>query len=73
MDELILIISIELTYFFNNNPFTRDTCAGIARRLGRDVNLVGIALERFVEKKLLGKIGKEPNYIYVYMPPYSAM
>lgn len=73
MDELAMIISIELTSFFSNNPFARDTCAGIARRLGRDVTLVREALEGFVEKKILAKTGEGPNIIYKYLPPYSTL
>lgn len=72
MDEAIMKITIELTSFFSSNPFTLDTCAGIARRMGRDVNLVREALEVFVAKKVLEKTGQGPDTIYKYLPPYNA-
>lgn len=72
MDEAIIKTTIELTSFFSNNPFTLDTCAGIARRLGRDVTLVREALEVFVAKEVIEKIGPGPEPVYKYLPPYFA-
>ncbi len=51
------LVGLDIALFFQANPQTFDTAAGIARRTHRNVEEVRAALDRLVDAGLLGVFG----------------
>jgi len=58
------IIRIELLTFFQSNPHTRDTAAGLARRLHRPPEDVEAAAAMLAKIGILDKNGSGPYTVY---------
>ncbi len=58
------IIRIELLTFFQANPHTRDTAAGLARRLHRPLEDVAAAAAMLAKIGILEKNGSGPYTVY---------
>ncbi|WP_276353278.1 hypothetical protein [Cohnella caldifontis] len=64
-----LLLRIECTAFFRQNPYTFETEEGIALRLGRVGADVRPALEHLVDSGILNRIGEGSSAIYRYLQP----
>jgi hypothetical protein len=65
-----LLLRLECSLFFQQNPYTLETEDGVALRLGRITNELRPALEYLVRHGILDKIGEGETAIYRYLRPF---
>ncbi|MFC4768034.1 hypothetical protein [Effusibacillus consociatus] len=65
----MLPLQMECTLFFQENPYTLETLAGLALRLGRKPEDIRPALQHLVSLSILEEIGEGERAIYRYNHP----
>jgi hypothetical protein len=66
-----MVLQVECTYFFEENPFALETGESLAMRLGRSVDDLIPVLERLVELSVLSRIGSGAQSVYRYNRPVT--
>ncbi|KIL40985.1 hypothetical protein SD70_10210 [Gordoniibacillus kamchatkensis] len=69
MGDSDLLLRLECSLFFQQNPYTLETEEGVALRLGRISKELRPALEYLVGHGILDKIGEGESAIYRYLQP----
>ena len=69
MENHEIILGIECTLFFEENPFTFDNLEGLAYRLGRKQEQLQPILNRLVSQSIIARIGEGQMAIYQYVQP----
>lgn len=64
-----LMLQTECTLFFEENPYTFETVAGLATRLGRKEEHIQPVLDLLVRLSILSQLGTEGRAIYHYNQP----
>jgi len=64
-----LMLQIECTYFFEENPFALETKESLATRLGRSANELEPILSNLVALSVLTKFGEGEDTVYRYNQP----
>ncbi|MEB1807279.1 MAG: hypothetical protein LPK26_08245 [Bacillaceae bacterium] len=62
-------LQVEITIFFQENPYTFETINGLALRLGRKSEDLHFILQQLVDNRILEVIGTGENTIYRYIQP----
>ncbi|OLO26147.1 hypothetical protein BTR23_24130 [Alkalihalophilus pseudofirmus] len=62
-------LQVELTMFFQENPYTFETVNGLAIRLGRNIEDLHSVLNQLVDNMILEVIGTGDTAIYRYIQP----
>lgn len=71
MDKQAMVLQVECTHFFAENPYALETAESLAMRLGRmEEDLVPI-LERLVEQSVLTRAGGGDPPVYRYVRPIT--
>lgn len=65
-----LMLQMECTLFFENNPYSYQTIEGLSLRLGRNVDQLDGVLNRLVQMSILSRIGDGIKAIYYFNTPY---
>jgi hypothetical protein len=65
----LLPLQMECTLFFQQNSYTFETIDGLALRLGRKPEHIGLVLDHLVCLSILEKIGEGNGCIYRYIIP----
>ena len=71
MERSPMMLQVECTYFFEENPFALETGESLATRLGRSVDDLIPVLERLVELSVLTRIGSGEQSVYRYNRPVT--
>lgn len=66
-----IMLQVECTYFFEENPFALETGESLAMRLGRSADDLVPVLERLVELSVLTRIGDGDQPVYRYNKPLT--
>jgi hypothetical protein len=66
-----MMLQVECTYFFEENPFALETLESLATRLGRSVDDLIPVLDRLVELTVLTRIGSGDQSVYRYNRPVT--
>jgi hypothetical protein len=69
MEKNDLLLRVECSLFFQQNPYTFETEEGMALRLGRMSKDLRPALAYLVGHGILDKIGEGDSAIYRYLQP----
>lgn len=69
MERNRLMLQIECTYFFEENPFALETKESLATRLGRSANELEPILSNLVALSVLTKFGEGEDTVYRYNQP----
>ena len=71
MDSNTMLLHVECTYFFEENPYALETKYSLAERLGRSADDLEPVLDRLVTLTVLTKTGEGDFTIYRYQQPYT--
>lgn len=71
MERSLMMLQVECTYFFEENPFALETLESLATRLGRSVDDLIPVLDRLVELTVLTRIGSGDQSVYRYNRPVT--
>jgi len=70
MESDTMLLHVECTYFFEENPCSLETKHSLAERLGRSAKDLEPILDRLVALTVLSKVGEGDDAIYRYQQPY---
>lgn len=65
------VVRINLLAFFHANPYTRDTAAGLARRINRDPKAVKQALKHLEQRQVISSQLLGSLEVYGLTRPYG--
>jgi len=71
VERSLMMLQVECTYFFEENPFALETLESLATRLGRSVDDLIPVLDRLVELTVLTRIGSGDQSVYRYNRPVT--
>jgi hypothetical protein len=70
VDNQLLPLQMEVTFFFEQNSYAMETSAGVAVRLGRNQEDITVVLTKLEKLSILERIGEGEGAIYLYKTPY---
>jgi hypothetical protein len=68
-EDAIMQMQMECNIFFQENPYTLETCEGLALRLGRRPEDLAVILDRLVSLSIVERLGDGARSIYRYVQP----
>jgi hypothetical protein len=69
IDQQLLPLQMECTFFFEQNTYAMETAAGVALRLGRNLEDITPVLTKLELLSILERIGEGEKAIYRYNTP----
>ncbi|MFZ5824138.1 MAG: hypothetical protein ACOY94_07415 [Bacillota bacterium] len=66
------LVRLDVTLYFQRNPYSRETIQSLSLRVGRPEELVAAAAERLVQQSVLVRRGEGQRALYLYLRPYVA-
>ncbi|WEG12475.1 hypothetical protein PU629_20630 [Pullulanibacillus sp. KACC 23026] len=69
MTDISLLLQVECTYFFEENPFAMETLESLASRLGRSTEHLKPIINSLVALSILTEIESGNDSIYRYNQP----
>lgn len=69
VDKHLLPLQMECTFFFEQNTYAMETSAGVALRLGRNLDDISPVLTKLEQLSILERIGEGEEAIYRYKTP----
>ncbi len=69
MENQDIMLRIECTLFFQENPYTFDNIEGLANRIGRKHEQLQPILNLLVSQSIIMRVGEGHNAIYQYVQP----